>query len=60
MYAVVKVIMPEKLTKEQKSLFESLANTELDNSTVIKKYKKFLKDNDKQTLIKYNLDGGSK
>ena len=39
--------MPEKLTKEQKSLFESLANTELDNSTVIKKYKKFLKDNDK-------------
>lgn len=47
MYAVVKVIMPEKLTKEQKSLFESLANTELDNSTVIKKYKKFLKDNDK-------------
>ena len=60
MYAVVKVIMPEKLTKEQKSLFESLANTELDNSTVIKKYKKFLKDNDKQTLIKYNLNGGSK
>ena len=47
MYAVVKVIMPEKLTKEQKSLFESLANTELDNPTVIKKYKKFLKDNDK-------------
>lgn len=47
MYAVVKVIMPEKLTKEQKSLFESLANTELDNSAVIKKYKKFLKDNDK-------------
>ena len=47
MYAVVKVIMPEKLTKEQKSLFESLANTELDNSIVIKKYKKFLKDNDK-------------
>lgn len=47
MYAVVKVIMPEKLTKEQKSLFESLADTELDNSTVIKKYKKFLKDNDK-------------
>lgn len=47
MYAVVKVIMPEKLTKEQKSLFESLANTELDNSTVVKKYKKFLKDNDK-------------
>ena len=47
MYAVVKVIMPEKLTKEQKNLFESLANTELDNSTVIKKYKKFLKDNDK-------------
>ena len=47
MYAVVKVIMPEKLTKEQKNLFESLANTELDNSAVIKKYKKFLKDNDK-------------
>lgn len=47
MYAVVKVVMPEKLTKEQKSLFESLADTELDNSTVIKKYKKFLKDNDK-------------
>ncbi len=47
MYAVVKVIIPEKLTKEQKNLFESLANTELDNSTVIKKYKKFLNDNDK-------------
>lgn len=45
MFVVTKVIIPEKVTKEQKKLFEELANTELENTSFIKKFKKFLKDN---------------
>jgi len=45
MYVIVKVIIPEKITKEQKKLFEALKNTELENTSFIKKFKKFLKDN---------------
>ena len=40
---IAEVIIPEKLTKDQKKLFESLKNTELDNSPEFKKYYKFLK-----------------
>ena len=42
MYVVAKVIIPEKLTKEQKKLFESLNKTSLDDSPEFKKYNKFL------------------
>ena len=45
MYVITKVIIPKKLTKDQKKIFENLKNTELDNETFIKKFKKFLKDN---------------
>ena len=42
MYVVAKVIIPEKLTKEQKKLFESLNKTSLNDSPEFKKYNKFL------------------
>lgn len=42
MYVIAKVIIPEKLTKEQKKLFESLEKTSLDNSPEFKKYYKYL------------------
>ena len=45
MFVVTKVIIPEKITKEQRKLFEQLEKTELDNTSFIKKFKKFLKDN---------------
>ena len=47
MYVVVKVVIPEKITMEQKKLFESLADTELDSPSILRKFKKFLKDNAK-------------
>jgi len=42
MYVITKVIVPEKLTKDQKKLFESLQKTTLDNSPEFRKYYKFL------------------
>ena len=45
MYVIAKVIIPEKLTKEQKKLFESLQKTSLDNTPEFKKYYKFLDKN---------------
>ena len=45
MYVVTKVIIPEKITKEQRKLFESLSETELDNTSFIKRFKKFIRDN---------------
>ena len=42
MYVIAKVVIPEKITKEQKKLFESLENTSLDQSLEFKKYYKFL------------------
>ena len=42
MYVVANVIIPEKLTREQKKLFEELSDTTLDNSPEFKKYYKFL------------------
>lgn len=42
MYVIAKVIIPEKLTKEQKKLFESLDQTALDNTPEFRKYYKFL------------------
>jgi len=43
MYIITKVVIPEKLTREQKKLFEELNETTLDNTQEFKKYKKFLK-----------------
>ena len=43
MYVVANVIIPEKLTREQKKLFDELADTPLDNTLEFKKYYKFLK-----------------
>lgn len=42
MYVVVSVVVPEKLSRDQKKLFESLSKTSLDNSPEFKKYYKFL------------------
>ncbi len=42
MYVIAKVIIPEKLNREQKKLFEQLAETALDNSPEFRKYYKFL------------------
>lgn len=43
MYVITKVIIPEKLTREQKKLFEELDETPLDNSREFKIYKKCIK-----------------
>ena len=42
MYVIADVIIPEKLTRDQKKLFEQLAKTDLDNSPEFKKYYKLL------------------
>ena len=42
MYVIAKVIIPEKLTRDQKKLFESLKKTDLDNTPEFKKYYKYL------------------
>ena len=39
MYIIFEVVLPDKLTKEQKDLFEKLSNTNLENNT----YTKFVK-----------------
>lgn len=43
MYVVTKVVVPEKLTREQKKLFEELSETTLDDSKEFKKYKNCVK-----------------
>lgn len=43
MYVITKVIMPEKLTREQKKLFEELDETPLDNNKYFKTYKNCIK-----------------
>ena len=43
MFIVLKLIMPSKLSRDQKKLFEKLDETELDNSSEFKKYRKYLK-----------------
>lgn len=42
MYIILKVIMPKKLSREQKKLFEKLADTDLDNDPEFNKIKKYL------------------
>lgn len=43
MYVITKVIIPEKLTRDQKKLFESLSETDLENSKYFKSYKNCIK-----------------
>ena len=43
MYVIVNIIIPTKLSKEQKKLFEMLDKTDLDNSSEFKEFKKFVK-----------------
>ena len=43
MYVVCNVIIPQKLSRDQKKLFEMLADTDLDNDPEFKKYYKFIK-----------------
>lgn len=42
MYIVLKIVTPKKLTKEQKNLIQSLAETNLDDDNDIKNFKKFM------------------
>lgn len=42
MYVIIEVIIPSKLNKEQKKLFEKLEDTNLDPNNEIKKINKFL------------------
>lgn len=43
MYVIIDVIIPEKITREQKQLFETLNNTTLDSHPAFKKYKNYVK-----------------
>ena len=45
MYVVLKVIIPDKLTREQKKIFESLDDRELSNNKVVKSFDDFVKEN---------------
>ena len=42
MFVIAKVMIPEKLTRDQKKLFEELKNTSLDTNPEFKKYYKYL------------------
>lgn len=42
MYVVVNVVIPEKITRDQKKLFEELSKTTLDSSSEFKRYNKYL------------------
>ena len=46
LYIIMDVRMPEKISRDQKKLFESLQDTDLDDST-ISKFERFTKRNDK-------------
>lgn len=43
MYVITKVIIPEKISREQKKMFESLDKTDLENNKYFKNYKNNLK-----------------
>ena len=43
MYVITKIIIPEKLSRDQKKLFDELSKTELDNSKYFKTYKNCIK-----------------
>ena len=41
MYVIIDVVVPKKLTREQKKLFEQLAKTDLDSDDRFDEIKKF-------------------
>ena len=41
-YVVIDVIIPSKLTREQKKIIDELSHTELDNSPEFKEFRKHL------------------
>ncbi len=42
MYVITKIIIPTKLDRNQKKLFKELSETDLDNNSEFKEYKKYL------------------
>ena len=42
MFVITKVMIPEKLTRDQKKLFDELDDTNLESNSEFKKYKKYL------------------
>ena len=44
LYAVLNVVIPTKLDREQKDLIKKLSSTDLENSSEFKEYAKYLKD----------------
>lgn len=42
MYVILKVLVPKKISKEQKKLFEALADTSLGDASEIKEFKKYI------------------
>ena len=42
MYVVLNVVIPKKISKEQKKLFESLSKTKMDDNEGFKKFKKYI------------------
>ncbi len=43
MYVIINVIIPTKLSKEQKNLIEILKDTNLENESEIKKFNQYVK-----------------
>lgn len=43
MYVVINVVIPKKLSREQKKLFDQLGKTKLDDTNEFKEFKKYLK-----------------
>ena len=42
MYVIIKVIIPTKLDREQKKLFQELSETNLETDSAFKKIKEYL------------------
>ena len=42
MYVIINVVIPSKLSKEQKKLIESLSKTDLEDESIFKNFKKYL------------------
>ena len=42
MYVIIKVSIPNKLTREQKKLFDELSKTDLNDNDMLKKINKYI------------------
>jgi molecular chaperone DnaJ len=45
MYVILRIVVPKKLTKEQKKLFEQLEDTDLESGTNFRKIRDYVKKN---------------